>query len=150
MLSKFYNLSMLFERPADLPSIWCVHVLDFDVISQGDNLQHALAMGLEAAMLVVQWDAEAGKDALDRRAPAELWDEFRNIVLHGQPMDGFAQVDELHLKAVAVQAMCVFQVDSAQPVRHSSKPAASRKATERMATRTLQRQPLAWPVEATL
>lgn len=110
MLRKFYNLSMLFERPHDLPAVWSVHVLDLDVVTQGDNLQHALQMALEAASMVVDWDLQHNADPLDRRAPDEFWDKFHQLVLHGHATEGLDVASERDVQALALQGVCGFQL----------------------------------------
>jgi hypothetical protein len=104
MTENFYNLSMHFHRPHDLQSVWVVHVLDFDVITQGDDLHNALQMAVEAAALVVQWDVGAGKDPADRRAPPKDWDAFFDVVTHGMAVAGLHNLVETEVHALAVQA----------------------------------------------
>ncbi len=150
MTTKFYNLSMLFTHPPDIPAIWVVQILDFDLVTQGDSLAQAMQMALEATALIVQWDVAAGKDPADRRAPAEEWDAFLEVVTHGQALTGLQSVDEKHLRALAVQALCLFDIpaatDAATAVR---KPrSAARKTAPAPPSLVLQRQPIVWPTAA--
>lgn len=143
MTTKLYNLSMLFERPDDLPAVWCVHVLDFDVITQGDNLEHALSMALEASAMVVQWDTQAGKDPLDRRADDADWDRFRQLQLHGHPVANFAAIDEKNLQSLGLQGMAMFVWPPVQATstRRHGRPARSEPQTPPATFR----EPVAWP-----
>jgi hypothetical protein len=150
MVAKFYNLSMHFHHPADLPSVWAVHVLDFDVITQGDDLQHALKMAVEASALVVQWDVVAGKDPADRRAPPEDWDTFFDVVTHGQATAGLENLVESKIHTLAVQALCLFQFE--MPNSDAEKlvtiGTSVRKSKPKAPAPVLQRQPVVWPTAA--
>ena len=72
-------------RPApDLPGQWVAHCLDFDVISQGDSLQHAMTMIAEATGMVVVEDLKSHRDPLSRRAPEDEFDELWEMVKSGE------------------------------------------------------------------
>lgn len=64
---------------------WVAHVLDLDVVTQGDTLAHAIEMALEAAAMVIHDDAERGLNPLDRRAPAEAWDALHALQREALP-----------------------------------------------------------------
>lgn len=150
VVAKFYNLSMHFHHPDDLPSVWVVHVLDFDVITQGDDLQHALAMAVEACALVVQWDVVAGKDPADRRAPSKDWDAFFDVVTHGQATEGLESLVETKIHALAVQALCLFQIEipTADGDNLVAMGTSARKSNPKAPASVLQRQPVVWPTAA--
>ena len=149
MIAKSYNLSMLFHRPEDLPSVWAVHVLDLDVISQGETLQDALKMALEASGMVVRWDVEHRRDPLDRRAPDAFWDKFHDIVLHGQALEGLNIPDEAHVHAVALQAMCAFAFQNADVAVTTPPTRAGRRLTAPATQPAHYRHLLTWPQTAT-
>ncbi len=142
--AKTYNLSMLFSRAGDLPSAWVAHVLDFDLVTQGDTLQHAMAMALEATALVAKWDVEQGKDPLDRRAPDAEWARFYEIAQHGQPLAGLQLPDENQFEALALLALCVFDLDAVDPQQPVT-PTPRKKAAPRSAE---YRRVLSWPEHA--
>lgn len=150
MIAKFYNLSMHFHHPDDLPSVWVVHVLDFDVITQGDDLQHALKMAVEASALVVQWDVVAGKDPADRRAPAADWDAFFDVVTQGQASAGLESLVESKVHTLAVQALCLFQFEmpTSDAENLISMGTSVRKSKSHPPGPVLQRQPVVWPMAA--
>jgi len=150
MVAKLYNLSMHFHRPDDLPSIWAVHVLDFDVVTQGDDLQHALKMAVEASALVVQWDVVAGKDPADRRAPPEDWNKFFDVVTGGQAIAGLESLVDSQIHTLAVQALCLFQfeVPSSDAERPVAIGTSCRKPKPKASAPVLQRQPVVWPTAA--
>jgi predicted RNase H-like HicB family nuclease len=75
---------MLVEPAEDIPGIWVGHCLDFDVVSQGDNPQDAIASVTEAVAMTVVDDLQNGLDPNERRAPAEFWDRLARVLKHGE------------------------------------------------------------------
>lgn len=121
MQTKFYNLSMLFQRCDDVPGEWSVHILDFDVLSQGNSLQHALSMAIEAALVVVEAETEMGLDPRSHRAPDESWQQWRDIVSGaGEPAKSF-RINDNDIAAVAAIVHTLFVVSDA-PVGPARKP----------------------------
>lgn len=53
-------------------------MLDLDVVSVGDSIEHALQMVLEATALCVQWDIDKGKNPFVVRKPAPAA-EYRKV-----------------------------------------------------------------------
>lgn len=74
------RLHVVVEPDPDLPGQWTAHVLDLDVVTQGNSLEHALRMAAEACALVLADDLEAGLDLKRRRAPAHFWGEVGSIL----------------------------------------------------------------------
>ena len=84
-------------RPAeDLPGTWVAHALDFDVVSHGNNADHAIQMLGEAVAMVLTEDRHDGWDPYARRAPAEYWTHLRHIIENG---DRFPS-EQLHQRAL--------------------------------------------------
>lgn len=68
------------RRAQDLPGEWIAHCLDFDVVMQGRDPQHAFEMVKEGVGMVVIDDLEAGRDPRKRRAPEEYWEQLSAIM----------------------------------------------------------------------
>ncbi|MFA5053352.1 MAG: hypothetical protein WC565_04800 [Parcubacteria group bacterium] len=79
-----YNFWFLIERACDVPSQWVAHCLELDVVTQGNDLDHACKMLLEACAMVLLDDIEARRDISERRAPDEFWDRLWGVVRHGK------------------------------------------------------------------
>ena len=76
----------------DLPGAWIAHVLLLDVVTQGDSIEDALAMSLDAVRLVVESDVASGLSPFDRRrAPPERWAR-RERVLNGPDRKPLAEL----------------------------------------------------------
>lgn len=148
MLAKFYNLSMIFERPADLPAVWAVHVLDFDVVTQGDDLQDALRMALEAASSVVRWDTEHQRDPLERRADDAEWARFRDLQLHGHPVADWKEIDETRLQLLATQGIAVFAWQELDASSHAT--TSRRKPAPSVSEAKFKVPPVSWPQPMTM
>jgi predicted RNase H-like HicB family nuclease len=69
----------------DVAGSWVAHMLDLDVVSFGDSIAHALKMVLEATMLCVRWDLEAGKHPFTtrKRAPASEYKKVKAALFEG-------------------------------------------------------------------
>lgn len=78
-MKKSYKVSALFTRLRDSEHRWEAHVLDLDVITYGDSLQHAVQMALEAARMVLEDDLMDEREPLHRRAPDADWTQFRKV-----------------------------------------------------------------------
>jgi predicted RNase H-like HicB family nuclease len=81
---RVYTCWMLIEPAEDLDGLWVSHCLNFDVISQGDTPQEALASLREAVAMTVVDDLENGADPAERSAPTELWERLERVLRHGQ------------------------------------------------------------------
>lgn len=67
------DLHVLIFPAEDLPGIWVAHVLEADLVTQGDSIGESLDMAADA------W-AITPPEARDRPAPAEDWDRWRDGV----------------------------------------------------------------------
>lgn len=74
------------ERAEDLPGVWIAHCLDFDLVTQGSSIKHAVDMAYEAITMVVEEDLMAGRDLADRRASKEDRDFFYRLLLAAEKM----------------------------------------------------------------
>lgn len=68
------NLTILIEPAEDIPNCWTAHVLEIDVCSFGESIEHALQMGIEAAELALEGE-EAGSF---QRAPEEFFERAKS------------------------------------------------------------------------
>ena len=61
---------------------WSAHVLDYDIVSCGLDVWHAIRMAQEAVHLILEFDADEGLDPRDRasRTPPEAWAAFENTL----------------------------------------------------------------------
>lgn len=69
-----------FERDPELGGIWVAHVLEFDLVTQGDSLSDALDMALDAAITflaeVIKRPETLSEELSSRRAPQADWDKL--------------------------------------------------------------------------
>ena len=79
-----FNFWFLIEPACDVPDQWVAHCLELDVVTQGNDLDHACKMLLEACAMVLLDDIENGRYISERRAPEEYWERLYDIVQHGQ------------------------------------------------------------------
>jgi hypothetical protein len=79
-----YSAWVLVYPAADLPGAWVAHALDFDVVTHGDNAEHAIRMVIEAVGMVLEEDVADGCDPYSRRAPAPFWERLQYIMEHGE------------------------------------------------------------------
>lgn len=86
MDERIFNVWVIARPAPDVPGQWIAHCLDFDVVSQGDTLDHALRMVHEAAVMVALDDLNKGRDPLARRAPADLFGELYGLFERGQKL----------------------------------------------------------------
>src|SRR5919197_6015084 len=73
---RTYDLHIVIRPADDVPGQWVAHCLEFDVVTQGDNLAHAWSMIQEALEIVVVGEIRNGLDPARRAAPQEFWDEL--------------------------------------------------------------------------
>ena len=101
-----YNMWVVVRPAEDVQGQWVAHCLEFDVVSQGNSLEHALEMVCEAVAMVVVDDRIAGRDPLERRAPEEFYDGLYALLEHGEkvPTDDLGKLDhECRIVAFATQ-----------------------------------------------
>ena len=56
-----------------IPGQWIAHCLDFDIVTQGDSLEHAAEMLAEATLMVAKDDLARDKNPFDRGAINAAW-----------------------------------------------------------------------------
>lgn len=82
------NLRVLIYRPDDLPSVWVAHVLDFDLVTQGNNPEHAIYMACEAVTMYLDFRMGQGLDPFEPfLAPPEDIQQYERIESMGAPLD---------------------------------------------------------------
>ncbi len=91
--SRIYNFHAMMRPAEDLPDQWTAHVLELDVVTQGDSPVHAARMADEAAAMVIAEDIGAGRDPLDRRAPESFWEELYRCLRVSTPIE-MGDIDE--------------------------------------------------------
>ena len=93
---------------------WVAHALQYDVVSQGRTLSHAVSCVREAAALFMMDRMAAGRDPLDYGAAPEDWDRLHHIMEKGRRVEVGALSDEQKAKmtfAVAIRVMAVIASD---------------------------------------
>jgi predicted RNase H-like HicB family nuclease len=69
-----------FERDPELGGTWVAHVLDLDLVTQGETLSEAIDMALDAAITVladlVKHPGRIAEAYTAHRAPQEDWDKL--------------------------------------------------------------------------
>jgi predicted RNase H-like HicB family nuclease len=110
--------------PAEhLPGTWVAHALEFDVVTQGSSAEDALRMVVEALGITLTDDLQEGLDPFRRRAPAECWQQLRQMMEHGERIDGDAlgaKIRESRFDALAVMMWLQLRqvpVDATEGVR---------------------------------
>jgi len=73
------NAWVVFRPSQQIRGVWIAHALEFDVVTQGTSLAHAIQMVQEAIAMVVADDLKHGRDPYSRRAPDKYWDELREL-----------------------------------------------------------------------
>lgn len=63
---------------------WIAHALNYDVVSQGRTVSHAVAQAREAAEIFMLDRLNAGRDPLEYKAPQEDWDRLAHIHQQGR------------------------------------------------------------------
>ena len=107
--ARIYN-AWVFVRPADdVAGQWVAHCLEFDVVTQGNSLAHALEMVVEAVSMVVADDLDAGRDPLARRAPPPCWDEMWTFI-RGRTPRMLSEADLEHGTIAALAGQFEFTV----------------------------------------
>jgi len=71
---RVFPCFVLVHPATDIEGEWVAHCLDYDVVSQGNSLEHALDMVIEATRLVLDDDVRSGREPAERRAPSEMWE----------------------------------------------------------------------------
>lgn len=90
-----YSAWLIASPSRDVAGQWVGHCLELDVVSQGNSLQHVLAMVGEACAMVAVHDLSNGKDPLARRAGEQYFETLFRMLKTGEriPID-IAQADK--------------------------------------------------------
>jgi hypothetical protein len=120
-MDRIFTAWVVVRRADDVPGQWVSHCLDYDVVSQGDSLDHAMKMVVESTTIVVADDVSKGRDPMSRRAPEACWEELWAVVRTGDRVVGFAEIDEDHVAIAAAQLEIHVRVLTSQlPLAESS------------------------------
>ena len=66
-------MNLTISQSLDVEGVFVAHVLDFDIVTQGVSVWHAIEMAIEATEMVLTDDVENGRNSQERRAPEEFW-----------------------------------------------------------------------------
>jgi hypothetical protein len=95
---------LMVKPSASLPGTWVAHVLDVDIVTQGDSLGDAIEMAVDAYVMALLDDLTKGRDPrARRRAPPECWEELEHVMQRGERVEGA----EAGLDVPAERAECV-------------------------------------------
>lgn len=98
-----FNAWVVIRRAEDVQGAWVAHCLDFDIVSQGSDLQDALRMIVEALSLCFEDDLRADRLPPMRPAPDALWQELLGIQREGVPVGDEELKDDSKIGLVALQ-----------------------------------------------
>lgn len=111
------NYWVLVKPSVDLPGQWTAHCLDFDIVTQGESVEHAMAMIQEAVEICICDDLNAGCDPHDRgTTPEEDWAEWKAVLRRGKRL----KFEELNDAAHAQRIACVVIQMHFVAAQHSS------------------------------
>jgi hypothetical protein len=98
MDERIFNVWVIARPSPDVPGQWVAHCLDFDVVSMGDSLDHALRMVHEASVMVALDDLNKDREPLERRAPPEFFGELYGLFERGEKMsyEQLREAEEAH------------------------------------------------------
>lgn len=85
---KFLTAWLVLRRADDVPGQWTAHCLDFDVVTQGNSMLHAIEMAYDAVGIVLSDDQVHSRDPYSRRAPQRFWDDFYEKFSSSVPVKG--------------------------------------------------------------
>jgi predicted RNase H-like HicB family nuclease len=104
------RLLAIIRRGQSVPGAWVAECVPLDIATQGDSLEHAMAMLVDAVDLVVDDDLERGVDPLSSRSPSPEALEELNWLLRGPLMP--VDVNSVDQSVQVVLAM----IDVVRPV----------------------------------
>lgn len=120
-----FNFSVLIHPARDVPGQWIAHVLELDVVTQGNSVAHVFDMVEEAAKMVC---AENERTAWVR-APEDDWLRFYEIMNDGTSFEEAAEVPPGAWVAAIVEVVVSTPKASRQhavvPVKRSGQPLAA-------------------------
>lgn len=67
----------------EIPGIWYAHVLELDLVTQGESVRDALVQVREAVEIIFEDDHERGLDPNRRRASPRFWTELDKHIANG-------------------------------------------------------------------
>ena len=71
------------EQADDMENTWLCTCLDVDVVSQGDNPAHALAMAMECAEIIIEADRGDGRDPHERGKGIKMLWKSKRVHIEG-------------------------------------------------------------------
>lgn len=77
---RVYSCWAIVEPAPDVKGKWVAHCLNFDTLSQADDVETATKLLIEATGEVVLEDLQEGLNPEDRRAPDEDWAVIEQLV----------------------------------------------------------------------
>ncbi len=134
--AKSFNCWAHIFKSEDVPGQWLAHCLDFDIVTQGDSVEHAAEMIEDAVGITLVDDIDKGFDPQARRAPDEEWSQLNAILEHGTyapPSEAFG-VAKVHpievaysfsLRLVRTAVVHEFSRGPVPPVAHYPQPEAA-------------------------
>lgn len=98
------DLVVLVTPAPDLPGQWIAHVLNLDLVTQGDSVEHALEMSREAVALVLEDDLSRGLDSFQRRrAEPTFWQLVTEALQSGLPLPSVADRSRIRAAVARLQ-----------------------------------------------
>ena len=88
-------LHVVVYEAEDLRGQWIAHVLDFDVMSQGNAPDHAIGMASAAAEICV--DTIRRREGAYQVAPLEEWGRFLRICRTGRVVDALGSATDVEI-----------------------------------------------------
>lgn len=113
---RVHHLWALFRPSADVPGEWIAHCLDLDVVTQGRSLQHSIEMLLEAVVITVEADVNAGLDPFRRgdRTPKENRSELAQLLYEGS-LDPLATIEATEDVSLVALPLDLYMVADKKP-----------------------------------
>jgi len=131
----FYSVWVIARPSKDVEGQWVGHCLEFDVVSQGDSLDHAIRRVLDATTMVVADDLHKHRDPRQRRAPEDYFETLSRVISSGQkvPLD-LALADKRRKRIYAIPFRLALQAESRAPKKAKPKAVPANVAfTEQLA-----------------
>jgi predicted RNase H-like HicB family nuclease len=119
------EFSVLFKTDPELPGQWVAHCLNWDLVTQGNSLEHATKMIVEAIALTIEEDHAARLDPSQRAsAPEEFWLEFRSILDKGDRLS--KELVERLSRAKSARVAAVIYLEAVAGMARPSQPSQQR------------------------
>jgi predicted RNase H-like HicB family nuclease len=122
MAEHVYSVWVIARPSKDVEGQWVGHCVEFDVVSQGDSLDHAIRMVLEATSMVVLDDLQKHRDPRQRRAPEDYFETLSRVISSGQkvPLD-LALADTSRKRLYAIPFRLALETRSIAPKKAKAK-----------------------------